>query len=215
MTDLNPGEVSRRRPDGPPAGVVASICLVLVIASASAYASGSAFWNGFFAFAASVPLGIYAATVYARLLRLGVRVPGPGIAFFGGVTASILLGLSGLLAWAPTQVAGLPESVFDLVDEVVFLLGGLGMATGLGLLISGIAVPALILRLVPRWLSVVGLALGLLGELSFLSMLWSGLDVVLPIVRFGGLGWLVGVGFLLPRDRRDVPPRLAHQPVTM
>lgn len=208
MTDNESSAATHHRPDGPPAGVVASISLALTIASVVAHGVGSAFWSGFFVFAASVPLGICTATVYARQLRLGIRVPGPGISFFGGVAASIMLAISGLLGWAPTQVTGLPSSVADLVGEVVFLLGGLGFATGLGLLVSGIAVPAVIVRLVPRWLGVVGLVLGVLGELSFLSMLWNGLDVLLPIIRFGGLGWLVAVGFLLPRDRRKVPPRI-------
>ncbi len=154
-----------------------------------------------------MPLGIYGATVYARQLRLGIRVPGPGISFFGGITASILLAIAGLLGWAQTQVAALPSSVSDLVAELVLLLGGVGFAGGLGLLTAGIAVPAVILRLVPRWLGWVGLVLGALGEVSFLSLLWEGLDVLLPIVRFGGLLWLTVVGFLLPSSRHDVPPR--------
>lgn len=212
MTHLESGSAPHRRPDGPPAGIVASACLALTLASVVAHGVGSTFWTGFLVFAASVPLGIYAATLYARQLRLGIRVPGPGIGFFGGTAASIMLAISGLLGWATTQVVGLPSSVADLVTEMVFLLGGLGFATGLGLLVSGIAVPAVILRLVPRWLGLVGLVLGALGELSFLSMLWKGLDVLLPIVRFGGLLWLVAVGFLLPRDRRDLQPHTTPGP---
>lgn len=37
----------------------------------------------FFQFASAIPLGIYAATVYARQLRLGIRVPGPVISLVG------------------------------------------------------------------------------------------------------------------------------------
>lgn len=207
MTDSVDPNRTRRRPDGPPPGVVAAIALAFTVASVVAYGTGPTFWTGFLAFAASVPLGIFAATVYARQLRLGVRVPGPGISFYGGITASILLALSGLLAWAATQVTGLPSPVSSLVTKVVFVLGSTGFATGLGLLIAGIAIPALILRLVPRWLAWAGIVLGWLGEVSFGAMLWDGLDAVLPAVRFGGLAWLVAVGFLLPRDRRDVPPR--------
>lgn len=204
MTDMRPSRLPRRRPDGPPAGVLALIVLAFTIAAVVAYGVGSGFWSGFFSFAASVPLGIFAATVYARQLRLGIRVPGPGISFFGGVSASILLGVSGLLGWAAPQVAGLPASVTDLVARVVFSLGGIGFVVGMGLLIAGIAVPAVILRLVPRWLGWVGLVLGALGEIAFLALLWDGLDVLLPLVRFAGLAWLAAVGFLLPHDRRDI-----------
>jgi hypothetical protein len=177
---------------------------VLALVLASTLATGSAFWSGFFAFAASVPLGIYAATIYARQLRLGIRAPGAGISLVGGVSASVMLGISGLLGWAQTQVDAIPPSVSRLIAELVFALGGIGFACGLGLLIAGIAVPSMILRLVPRWLSWIGLVLGALGEIAFLSLLWDGLDVVLPIVRFGGLAWLTAVGFLLPRNRHDV-----------
>ncbi|MFT4122961.1 MAG: hypothetical protein QM635_03915 [Microbacteriaceae bacterium] len=212
MTDPAPVTASdsdspRRRPDGPPPGAVAAVALGFTIAAAVAYGFDARHWIGFFTFASSVPLGVCAATVHARQLKLGVRVPGPGIGLVGGVTASVMLAIAGLLGLASTRVAGIPASVSDLVTEVVFLLGGVGFATGVGLLIAGIAVPATILRLLPRWLARAGLAIGLLGEVSFLCMLWGGLDVVLPIVRFGGLAWLVTVGFLLPRDRRDAPTR--------
>ncbi len=52
MTDLDPEPVTRRRPDGPPAGVLGIIVLAFTIASVVAYGSGSMFWNGFFVFAA-------------------------------------------------------------------------------------------------------------------------------------------------------------------
>lgn len=207
MADLEPA-ATRRRPDGPPAGVLGLISLAFTIASVAAFAAGGAWWNSVLVFAASVPLGIYAATVHARLLRLGIRVPGPYIALVGGVSASILLAASGLIAWAQARSASpLPAPVKELVDGAVFALGGIGFASGLGLLIAGIAVPSVILRLVPAWLGWTGLVLAAIGELSFLAMLWNGFDALLPISRFGGLVWLSAVGFLLPRHRREVPRR--------
>jgi hypothetical protein len=216
----------RRRPDGPPAGILAIVALVLSLcavvvpllvsgrgypapgSSASAihdYFGGhasAATLGGFFTFAASVPLGIFAATVYARLLKLGVRVPGPNIAFFGGLSASIFLGVAGFLTWTLGQAAAAVSApVVRLASEFVFALGGVGFVGGVGLLVAGVAVPALILRLVPRWLAWVGLVVAALSELSFLALLWPGFDLLLPIGRFGGLAWLIAVGFLLPQTR--------------
>jgi len=207
MTDRAFPDTVQRRPDGPPPGILALITLGFTIASAVAYALTADSWVGVFAFAASVPLGIYAATVYARLLRLGVRVPGPNIGFFGGITASILLAVAGLTTWAQSRAAGLPAAVSRLVNDLTFALGGVGFVGGLGLLMAGIAVPVVVLRLVPRWLGWIGLVLAALGEVSFLALLWSGFDALLPVTRFAGLLWLAMVGMLLPRNRHDVPGR--------
>ena len=221
-----------RRPDGPNAGILGIVALGLSIASvvvplvvsgtpypppSSAPAALARYFvdhafaatlTGFLAFGASVPLGIYGATAYSRLLRLGIRVPGPSIGFFGGTAASITLAASALLIWALGETAAeAPDAVVRLVGTIAFALGGIGFATGLGLLIAGIAVPALILRLTPRWLAWTGLALAALGELSFLVLLVPGMVFVLPVVRFGGLLWLAAVGFLLPLSRHEVPGR--------
>ncbi|TAM66289.1 MAG: hypothetical protein EPN48_17845 [Microbacteriaceae bacterium] len=230
---MPPNTAQRRRPDGPNAGVLAIVSLVLslaAIAVPAAIAGGRMFVSplestaavysyitanrtaiavtGFFVFGASVPLGIYAATAYARLQRLGIRVPGPNIAFYGGIAASILLGASGLSTWALGQpVAGQSPALLQTIDYVVYALGGVGFVGGLGLLIAGIAVPSLILRLTPSWLAWTGLILAGLSELSFVSLLLPGLAILLPIGRFAGLAWLVVVGFMLPRNRHDVPVR--------
>ncbi|MDJ0356294.1 hypothetical protein [Paenarthrobacter sp. PH39-S1] len=155
-----------------------------------------------FQFGSAVPLGIFAATVYARQLRLGVRVPGPGIGFFGGITASVFLMLSALLSWVLSR----PEITTDVtlthaLSFLAFMAGGVAYVIGMGLLVAGIAVPALILRLIPRWLAWTGLVIAALSELSFLSMAVEPLQFLLPIGRFGALIWLIAVGFLLPQNR--------------
>ena len=157
-------------------------------------------------FGAAVPLGIYAATVYARLQRLGVRVPGPGIGFFGGITASIMLMTSALTEWVLSR----PEITGDApltqaLSFFAFITGSVGFVVGIGLLIAGIAVPALILRLTPRWFAAAGLVIAALSELSFLAMVVEPLQFLFPIGRFLGLIWILVAGFLLPRRRVDVP----------
>jgi hypothetical protein len=158
--------------------------------------------GGMLQFGSAVPLGIYAATVYARLLRLGVRVPGPAIGFFGGISAAIFLMFSGAVTWLLSR----PEITTDITlthafSFLAFITGGVAFVVGLGLLVAGIAVPALILRFLPRWLAWTGLVMAGLSELAFLAMTIEPLQFLLPIGRFGGLVWLILAGFLLPRDR--------------
>ena len=45
------------------------------------------------------------------------------------------------------------------------------------------------------------------SELSSVSAAWDGMDVLLPIGRFGGLVWMVAVGATLPATRRDLRAR--------
>lgn len=156
-------------------------------------------------FGSAVPLGILAATAFARLQRLGVRVPGPSIGFAGGLTASILLMVSAFATFLLSR----PELTSDprlalTFSFAAFVTGGVGYVTGLGLLLAGMAVPALILGLLPRWLAWAGLVVAALAELSFLSLAIEPLQFLLPIGRFGGIAWLIAAGFLFPLDRREV-----------
>jgi hypothetical protein len=160
----------------------------------------------FFQLGSAVPLGIYTATVYARQLRLGVRVPGPVIGLVGGIVAVTSLFTSAF----STYVESRPEITGDAVLThalafLAFVAGGPAYAVGLGLLIAGAAVPAFILRLVPRWLAALGLVLAVIGELAWFSMLVEPMQLLIPVTRFGGAVWLVLLGFRLPHSRHDVP----------
>ena len=152
----------------------------------------------------AIPLGIYAATMYARQQRLGIRVPGPSIGLFGGGAAAILLAVSAIVTWTQSQdvVSANPELTHALA-YVSFAAGGFAHVLGLGLLVAGIAVPALLLRLVPTWFAWVGLVIAVLAELSFLTMVLEPLQFLIPIGRFGSLSWLVAAGFLHPKTRHQ------------
>lgn len=238
MTDYSHPPRPHRRAGGPPLGPLAIVALALTVAGVVTLIDGTgsapapfaspaevAAWyaahptairiSALLQFGSAVPLGILTASVYARQLRLGVRVPGPVIGLFGGIAASIALATSALVTWTLSfpDALGSPDAV-ALLARFSFGLGGVAYATGLGLLIAGIAVPALILRFVPRWLTILGLVLGVAGELSFLSLALEPLQALLPIVRFGGGVWLIAVAFLLPRarPRRDPSdPRVEHR----
>lgn len=74
---------------------------------------------------------------------------------------------------------------------------------------DGIAVPALIVGLLPRWLAVAGLVLAVAAELSTLVLLAPGFAVLLPLARFGAMAWLITAGALLPLTH---PARAPQQP---
>ena len=153
--------------------------------------------------ASAIPLGIYTATVFARLQRLGVRVPGPVIGLFGGIAAAVLLAVSAIVTWTQGQdVVSADPRLTHALAYVGFAAGGFAHVLGLGLLVAGIAVPALILRFVPVWFGWVGLVLALVAELSILTMVLQPMQFLIPIGRFGSLIWLVVAGFLLPTTRR-------------
>jgi hypothetical protein len=53
----------------------------------------------------------------------------------------------------------------------------------------------------PRWISVLGLALAAIGELSWLSLIIPGALFLVPLTRFPGFVWLIAAGFALPAAR--------------
>lgn len=229
VTSTSPEPPTRRRsrrPTGPHLGALALISLGLTVAGlvTALLAHGQASVSPFaptaqllayhrqhavaarvsatLLFGSAVPLGIFAATVYTRLLRLGIRVPGPSIGFFGGITASLTLMVSAVAGW----ILGRPEisgdvSVTRALAFLAFLTGGVGFVVGLGLLVAGVAVPALVLRLAPRWLAWTGMVIAAVCELGFLAMVVQPMQLLLPVGRYAGLLWLICVGFLLPTRR--------------
>lgn len=153
-------------------------------------------------FAASVPLAIYAATVSTRLRQLGVTAPGATIALAGGILAAGSLALSGLICWTMSRAeVVVDDGLIRALYYLVFLTGGVGHIVALGLLLAGIAVPGLILGLLPRSVAWAGLAIAALAELATFVLIWPELAVILPIARFTGLVWLIVAGALLPARR--------------
>jgi hypothetical protein len=228
-----PASVGERPPrvaqGGPPLGILAVVFTVLFVAGvvASTVLAGRAplspfsaqddivrYFAGehaavrasaFFQFAAAVPLGIYAATASARLHNLGIRAPGATIALMGGVVAAIMQALSGLVWWTLSEPAVTGDSALvRALHYFGFALGGPGHVVFLGLLLAGMAVPALIVGLLPRWLAFGGLVLAAIAELSTLTLVLDGAAFLLPIARFIGFAWLIAAGFLLPLTRRHL-----------
>jgi hypothetical protein len=162
----------------------------------------------FLQFGAAIPLGIFTATMVSRLQFLGVRAAGAHIALFGGLLAAFNIAASALILWVMSypgiaQDAGVLRALYYLV----FSIGGVGFSVPMGLLIAGLSVPAAIMKLLPKWLVVVGFALGVIGELSALSLVIPKALFLIPLTRFPGFLWLIAAGFALPASlnrRREV-----------
>jgi hypothetical protein len=169
--------------------------------------SHSVLMCAFLQFGAAIPLGIFTATMVSRLRFLGVRAAGADIALFGGLMTTFNVALSALVLWvmAYPGIAG-ESSVVRALYYIVFAVGGVGFSVPMGLLIAGISIPALMMKLLPKWLVVFGVGLGVIGELSFFSLVIPSTLFLIPLTRFPAFIWLIAAGFLLPASPRS-PPR--------
>lgn len=216
---------SRRRPQGGPPPLVPALAYgALIIAAAAIAASGP--WPGtapaaalsyaaghtgllhaqaFLTFAAAVPLATWAATIYRRLLTLGVTAPGAVIGLCGGILAAAAIAVCGLVTWTLAQTAAVadPALARALVD-FGFAAGTAGSSVPLSLLIAGVAVPSLILRLTSRWLAWSGLVIAAIGMLGTLTLLVPALNPALAVAQFGAVAWLVAISVKLPATRHQL-----------
>lgn len=211
---------------GPPPGIVASVFTIVFLASlipVTLLVSGTHFptpfqpveeivdyfrtestkvrWCAFLQFGSAIPLGIYTATMVSRLRFLGVNVAGVWIAWFGGLAASLCVAMSALIQWTLSQPGLGDAAVVRALHLLTFATGGPGYTVPVGLLFAGLAIPAGLMRLVPKPLALVGVALGLCGVLSSASLVIPELLFLVPLTRFPGFVWLIWMGFALPASR--------------
>jgi hypothetical protein len=181
------------RPDSAPADVLAySAANPTLAAVGAALLFGTAF-----------PLVVFAATAVTRYRRLGVSAPGPLMGFAGAVLAAASVSLSALFSWAAVQTAPLGDpAIAKLLSQLWFATGAFGFAAPMGLLVLGLAVPAVIMKLLPAWLAWAGMVIGVLALLSTFGLITSALYPLIPVGRFGGLAFLLAVAVLLPRTAR-------------
>jgi hypothetical protein len=160
----------------------------------------------FLHFGAAVPLGIFTATMVSRLQFQRAQAAGVIIALFGGLATAFDMALSSMVQWTISQ-PGIAADV-ELTRALYFLLfaaGGPGYSVPLGLLMAGVSVTAGIMRLMPRWLCIFGVTLGVIGELSSLSLVIPGALFLIPMTRFPGFIWLIAAGFTLRGSRKAAP----------
>lgn len=154
----------------------------------------------FFQFCSAIPLGIFTATVVSRIRFLGSKAAGNNIALFGGFLTAFSIVVSSGLMWvmAYPQIAS-DENIIRTLYYMSFIIGGVGYSVPLGLLIAGISVQSWFMKTLPKWLSVLGIVLALIGELSSLYMVFPKLLFLIPLTRFPAFIWLIIVGFKLPK----------------
>lgn len=158
----------------------------------------------FLQFGSLIPLGLYTATVVSRLRFLGISAAGPYIALFGGFMTVFDSAAAAFAGWAMVHPGVPPDaSLTTALYYLCYALGGPGFSVPMGLLIAGITVPAAFLKLLPKWMVAIGLALALAGELSWLNLMFPQVLFLVPLVRFPGFLWLIAAGFLLPNQRKN------------
>src|SRR5262249_17598118 len=141
----------------------------------------------------------------SQLQFLGVRAAGAHIALFGGLMAAFDIAISALVLWVMAYPGIAQESlVLRALYYIVFSIGGVGFSVPIGLLISGFLFFWAMMKLLPRWLVIFGLALALIGELSALSLLIPGALFLIPLTRFPSFIWFIMAGFKLPKTRSRI-----------
>jgi hypothetical protein len=154
----------------------------------------------FLQFGATICLGLFCAAVVSRLRFLGVRSAGPWIALFGGFLTVFNGGAASLAVWTmihPSVVQA--PSVLLALYYFSFALGGPGFSVPMGLFMAGVSVPSAFMRLLPKWVVVLGMILAAAGELSWFHLVSPKALFLIPLVRFPGFIWLIATGFMLSR----------------
>ena len=154
----------------------------------------------FLQFGATICLGLFCATVVSRLQFLGVRSAGPWIALFGGFLTVFNGVAAGLIVWTMIH-PGVAQNSSVLLGlyYLSYAFGGPGFSIPMGLLMAGVSIPAAFMKLLPRWIVVLGLVLAVAGELSWFHLVSPSALFLIPLTRFPGFIWLIAVGFAMPR----------------
>ena len=165
-------------------------------------AADSARWSTFFQLASAMPLLVYVATVTSRLRFMGVQAAGETIGLCGGIGASVMLGFSALSGWALStpEMNTLPGAVRAL-QLLGFMSGGPGFVIFLGLFYLGVSITAGLYRLIPKWLMWAGIAIGLSSEFASLTLVTWKTSILLPVGRYLGILWMIGIALTLPSRR--------------
>jgi hypothetical protein len=156
-------------------------------------------WGSFCEFVSAIPLGIFMAVSISRLRLPGIHVAGEEVAALGGIATPLMLIGSALATWSITRpgVAAASGSVAAL-QSIGFDGGGPGFAVFLGLFAAGVSVSGGMHKLIPRWLTWLGIVVAAAGELSSLTLLNFTAGYFIPVARFLSIVWMLGLALKLP-----------------
>ncbi len=135
--------------------------------------------------AATAPL-VWSAAVLQRRLRTAIPL-------IGGVSAGAALIASAVFGWLGASATGAARAR-DLAD-LAFMSGGVAFAVTFAVLIAGVTAAGMRTGTLPRAVTWTGLAIAVAGLLAVFTPMAAGFGYLLPVVRFGGLIWLVSVAF--------------------
>ena len=153
----------------------------------------------FLQFGATIALGIFTASVVSRLQFLGVRSAGPWIALFGGFLTVFNGSAASLAVWTMIHPSVVQTPSVLLLYYLSYAFGGPGFSVPMGLFMAGVSIPSAFMKLLPKWVVVLGMFLAVAGELSWFHLVSPKALFLIPLVRFPGFIWLIATGFTLPR----------------
>ena len=155
-------------------------------------------WGSFCEFVSAIPLGIFMAVSISRLRLPGIHAAGKDVAVLGGIAAPIMLVGSALATWSLTRpgVAAASGAVAAL-QSIGFDGGGPGFAVFLGLYVAGVSISAGMQKLIPRWLTWLGIVVAAAGELSSLTLLNFTAGYFIPVARFLSIVWMFALALKL------------------
>jgi hypothetical protein len=160
---------------------------------------GSIRFGTFCELSSAVLLGLFVAVTVSRLRFLGVRAAGEVIALCGGVGATVMLMLSALCGWSVMRPGiAAADGAVSLLHALSFAGGGPGFVVPLGLFVAGVSITAGLYRLIPRWLMWLGILIAVACELASLTLMFWNAAYFIPVGRFVGVVWMIGVAVTLP-----------------
>lgn len=165
-----------------------------VVRYLSATVRGGAAYGAFFQAVSACALLILAVCLarYARELA-----PSAGYADMiraGGSVSATLLLVSSSLQWVSNRPGtGGDLRVFRAISDSVFITGAGPHVAALGLMVGAFAWAGLKTGALPQWLSWPGLLIAAASVLSLLSLLVEPATIFIPIGRYIGMVWFLGV----------------------
>ncbi|MFE7547834.1 DUF4386 domain-containing protein [Streptomyces gardneri] len=167
---------------------------------------GTAIDLGAFLLLVSAVLLVPVAATLSRLVRGQGRGAAAATALAGGLLAGGGLASSAALTWTLGRLPEeAPADLARALADLSFLAGGLGYAVSFALLAAGTCLAARGSGLLPRACVTTGLAIAAAGLAATLTFLVLDFAYLLPVVRFGGLAWLVWAACALVRPRPTAP----------